>query len=277
MRPLQNPNEAMTTSLIASRRQQMTEAIKNRMAITVSDGSYKRPHGTAAFIIEGYTSENRIVGKVITPGNAEDQSPYKSELAGILAALIITNIICEHHEIKEGGIELACDGLSALHKAFLSQPYASIFDPNYDLISAIHREHENSPLTWKHKHVKGHQDDHNNISLLDHWSKLNIEVDTLAKAHLNIAPQITTHQNIANEPWSLWVNGRKLTKSIMATIYDWIHALHAREYWISRDRCKNTTFDLIHWDNIARAMRETPRQRRVFISNQLVCAASVNL
>jgi hypothetical protein len=223
----------------------IAEAIKNRMAITVSDGSYKYPHGTAAFIIEGYASENRLVGKVITPGGAEDQSPYRSELAGILAALIITNIICEHHDIKEGGIELACDGLSALNKAFPFQPHISIQDPNYDLIAAIHKEHVNSPLTWTHKHVKGHQDDHTDISVLDNWSKLNIEADTLAKAHLTVATRVAHYQNIANDPWSLWINGRKLIKNIMDTIYDRIHASSAKAYWMSHNRCNTTTFDLI--------------------------------
>jgi hypothetical protein len=56
----------------------------------------------------------------------------------------------------------------------------------------------------------------------------------------------------------------------MATIYKRIHALHAKEYWISRDRCNDNTFGLIHWDNIAHALKEIPRQRRVFISKHSV-------
>jgi hypothetical protein len=90
--------------------------------------------------------------------------------------MVLTNMICEYHEIKDGSMELACNGLSALAKAFIHDANISINDPNYDLIAAIHREHGHSPITWTMRHVKGHQDNHTDFNLLDRWSKLNIEV-----------------------------------------------------------------------------------------------------
>jgi hypothetical protein len=42
--------------------------------------------------------------------------------------MIITNMICAYHDIKEGSMELACDGLSALNKAFPHQKTLNVQD-----------------------------------------------------------------------------------------------------------------------------------------------------
>ncbi len=81
--------------------------------------------------------------------------------------MVITNMICAYHEVLAGSIELACDGLSALNKAFPYEPNIYIQDPNYDLIAVIHHERTNSPITWMVRHVKGHQDDTTYLNLLD--------------------------------------------------------------------------------------------------------------
>jgi hypothetical protein len=96
----------------------VADAIRNHAAIAVSDGSYKEEYGTAAWAIEGDDNNGRIVGKVIVPGGAHVHSSYRSELAGILAIMTITNKLCDFYDIKDGSIELACNGRSAIDKAF---------------------------------------------------------------------------------------------------------------------------------------------------------------
>ncbi len=59
-------------------------AIRNRVAIAVSDRSYKSSYGTEAWIIEGEDSSGRVVGCLISPGRGSDQSPYRSELAELM-------------------------------------------------------------------------------------------------------------------------------------------------------------------------------------------------
>ncbi len=95
--------------------------------------------------------------------------------------------LCEFFNIQQGSIELGCDRQSALDKAF---NYVSLFfrieDANHDLLQAIHLLWACSPIQWKFRHVRGHQDDHMAISELDGWATLNVETDATAKKNIYI-------------------------------------------------------------------------------------------
>jgi hypothetical protein len=69
-------------------------------------------------VIKGERSDGRLCGQVIAQGGPRDQSPCCSELTGIYSILPMVNKLCKYYEITDGEIELACDGLSALDKAF---------------------------------------------------------------------------------------------------------------------------------------------------------------
>ena len=48
----------------------------------------------------------------------------------------------------------------------------------------IHFHLENSPITWRHKHVKGHQDSNSKYEDLDVISQANVDVGLMAKDEL---------------------------------------------------------------------------------------------
>ncbi len=73
-------------------------------------------------------------------------------------------------DIQQGAIELGCDGQSALDKAFNHVALIRIEDSNYDLLQAIQYLWASSPLQWKFRHVRGHQDDHADARDLDRWA-----------------------------------------------------------------------------------------------------------
>jgi hypothetical protein len=119
----------------------LADAIRLGHAIAVSDGSYKDELGTAAYVLEGKTKMNRIVGVLKVPGLPADQSSYRSELSGMYGIVVMVEVICTHFEITSGAIEAGCDGLSALRKAI---GQGSHFDPDikdsdYDMLSAIRK------------------------------------------------------------------------------------------------------------------------------------------
>ena len=92
-------------------------SIREGTLIAVSDGSYKEAHGTASWWIE--TEEDCMSGDTLAPGMAQDQSSYRSELAGIYSILIIMHHMCRYYAVTEGGITIGCDGLEALKKSFI--------------------------------------------------------------------------------------------------------------------------------------------------------------
>ncbi len=244
----------------------LAHAISQGEAITISDGSFQDTYGTAAWVIEGCDSKGRMKGAVIVSGTAQDQSAYRSELAGIYSILIMVKKICEFFDIQQGAIELGCDGQSALDKAFNYVSIIRLDDANHDLLQAIRTLWASSPIQWKFRHVKGHQDDHKSASELDRWATLNVEMDTAAKQHMHIAKRSPRHFLVANEPWSVWCNGQKITSNFTETIYDLVHSDDAKTYWSKKDEITTGAIDDVDWEAINKAMIETRRPRRVFIT-----------
>jgi hypothetical protein len=244
----------------------MAEAIKQGNAIAVSDGSFQDQYGPAAWVLEGDSSSGRISGAVTAPGNAKDQSAYRSELTGIYSIMMCTKNLCEYFNITSGSITLGCDGQSALDKAFNQVSILQIGESNYDLLFAIRTLWANSPLTWTFRHILGHQDDHSSLENLDRWAKLNIEMDSRAKKHMPIAKHSSRHCMIFAEPWSLWIQGGKIATELSDTIYDLVHSTEAKNYWTNKDNVGEDVMDRIDWESIATAMEESRRNKRIFIS-----------
>ena len=47
-------------------------------------------------------------------GSAADQSAYRSELAGVISALTMLDVLVRHYKIRDGAVTIAVDGDSAL-------------------------------------------------------------------------------------------------------------------------------------------------------------------
>lgn len=134
--------------------------IRNGMAIAVCGGSFKEGKGASAWVLEGEggKSSNRMVGRNIVPGHAEDQSAYRSELAGILGVVSIVKELVKYYEIEEGHVTIGCNNISALDIAFdLDQEiHANILD--YDMVTAIRAAISNNTITWSTEHISSHQE-----------------------------------------------------------------------------------------------------------------------
>jgi len=56
--------------------------------LVVSDGSYRKGSGVAAWVVEGCNAENQLIGQICTPGLITAHSSFWSELAGIYLLLL---------------------------------------------------------------------------------------------------------------------------------------------------------------------------------------------
>ncbi len=248
----------------------IAEAIRNRSAVSVSNGSFKEGYGTAAWVIEGDDARGRLVGRAISPGSEQDQSPYRSELTGIYATMLTVQKICQYFNVTEGAIELGCDGMSAIDRAFSCITILNIEEPCYDLISAIKKLWTYSPILWKVQHVRGHQEEEKQISELSRLELLNIEMDKEAKAFLNRARQCPQHYVIHAEPWSLWLGDKKVVRDLSESVYEYVHAPEARAYWMEKKSISQETFDSINWEAVQQAYRSASLSRRTFVSKHVV-------
>jgi hypothetical protein len=221
-------------------------------AMAVCDGSFKETFGTAAWIIRTNEGEASIRGCVHCPGAPDDHSSYRSELAGIYAVLTVTNKLCKFFQIKDGRITLGCDGLSALNVSMTEEPSLASDIPNFDLVAAIYNRRRVSTLEWDIKFVKGHQD--NCSSSYDIWAWLNEQMDLLAKQHMKYALNAPRHYSVKEEPWQLWVAGRKITGKIQQSIYSLVHDQEANLYWATKKDVAKESLPLLDRAAIGTAM-----------------------
>ena len=85
------------------------------VAISVSDGSYDYPIGTAAVTI--WTGKPHVFVFYI-PGLPEDQSAYRSEAGGVYGQLWFWYLFTKFFQIQPTSITIGCDGESALNRIF---------------------------------------------------------------------------------------------------------------------------------------------------------------
>ena len=88
----------------------------------VSDGFFNPEYliGPASTLAVILASSTKCSAKLYAKGNnwvtgsSEDQLAYRSELAGVIAALTILEVPVRHWDIREGAVTIALDGDSAL-------------------------------------------------------------------------------------------------------------------------------------------------------------------
>eukprot|EP00957_Ditylum_brightwellii_P132810 10126892-Ditylum_brightwellii.AAC.1 len=128
-------------------RKYIAAAIRDGLAIAVSDGSYKDSRSAAACIIEGFIpNKHPITATAMTPGSPENQDAYQAELLGILMIVIIVSNLCKQYNIQKGLITVACDGLEVIRKAMADDTTFSCQSNQFDLILAIDSMIDESPL-----------------------------------------------------------------------------------------------------------------------------------
>ena len=196
----------------------VAEAIRVRKARVVSNGLYKNNQGTSATILEGLNEEMSIVSVNTVSGPPHSQSPYCSELVGILATLLHTKTLCTKHNITEGEITIACDGQNALNESKYKGP-VKVTASNSDLLTTIRYLVKTIPIDIRWHWVKGHQDNNGtSISTLDFWAQRNILCDGLAKIHWNITKENAETVPIDNS-FQLYTSTKKSLHNLIRMLF----------------------------------------------------------
>ena len=158
----------------------LASALVRGKAIAVSDGSFKNDQGTAEFVIEGDSRNERVVGVNIIPGEPEYQPAYRSEIGGIAGILESLHCLCEAHAIRKGAVEIGLDGEQAM-KVEASEWPLDPGSPNFDMLQHVRGLIKALPIETTFRWMASHQDKHKPFAQLDHWEQLNVECNGLAK------------------------------------------------------------------------------------------------
>lgn len=157
------------------------QAIQSGTAEAICDGSFKEGLGTAAIVIlPNIASNDPLVIQIQTPGPANTMNSYRAELSGIYTIIQTVNRLCDQAHITYGKVKIGCDCSAGLMTVFghkRIQPNT----PHSDILQAIRKGIQNSPITWERIHIKAHQDDTKTWQELTPHEQWNTKVDQWAK------------------------------------------------------------------------------------------------
>jgi hypothetical protein len=269
---LQNPAEfSWLTSLVTTNDdgEWIAQAIRDGVAVAISDGSFKDEFGTASWTLQGEDDYNAIKGRCSVPGPAEWQGAYRSELCGLLGIIYCAITLAKKKGITTGKLRVGCDGLSALRQVMAYGITHTPLQRHFDMISAIRRLIRDSPIDIELFHVEGHQDD-DAEAMLDRFALMNIDMDAAAKAHWTMAhdsEERLRNAQIPGEGWALWIGFEKITGEIRTSITEQVHATPTEQFWIRRKRFKiqRATSQYVDWSATDHAMRNSSATRRQWV------------
>ena len=244
------------------------ELIRDGRAIAVSDGSFKDGWGTSAFRITGRQGQYSITGTNIVPGNDEDQCSFRSEAAGLYGIVSMVEVLCQHHDITNGSIEVGCDGEGPLLQCFDPDRWVDSNAFHFDLIMAVRKKLQRSPLIWKFRHIRSHQDTLKEWNTLNRWEKLNVHMDELAgrlrERTNDRRAEYRYCGEIQDAPPGVYVEGNKVVSKLKRQLYFKLSSNAIRTYWTKRSISRQA-WDHIDWEAMKRAMKRSKQARKHFV------------
>jgi hypothetical protein len=169
----------------------------------------------------------------------------------------------------------ACDGESALNRAFNNDRPSSFKDSQRDILYSIQKSLSGMPqlqLGWLH--VKGHQDDDPNAEL-NFWARYNIKMDTRAKwvrtaqGHPILFPD-------AQRLWTIKIDGEEVLSQTVTRIREDCTGKAAQEYWKAKGKLGTAECQEVDWADLGTAMQEQDVERRRTITKQTTGWCGVN-
>jgi hypothetical protein len=99
--------------------QDLVEAIQERKAIAINNGSHKDKWGTASWrILEDTKEADQWTCLHVTPGRKDDQSAFRSDMGGLYAMAVAIKLICKFLHISNGSMSFRSDFQAALYYIF---------------------------------------------------------------------------------------------------------------------------------------------------------------
>lgn len=222
--------------------QLLAAAIVRGDAIGASDGSYmltqSRTHGTATWGLQDPTTKNLCTGLVRTSGRSADINAYRSELQGLHTMLLAVLLLCQHFDIEDGHVTLACDNEKAIYLSCNKRLEVLCSTAHTDLIRGIRRIVFQIPMQITLVDIDGHKDDWADRASLTPLEQLNCQMDDAAKSYLRSLIAVeTTPGSYHPAPLDTYgegirctIDGIKVTSLPDNDLLDTIYAAKVRQH-----------------------------------------------
>ena len=156
----------------------------------------------------------------------------RCETAGLIGIVVIVMAVCTVHHVTTGSMTIGCDNKMSL-RVFAPDFIPDPAEESFDLVSCLHALIKKASIAFHPEHVEGHQKGKRQLTRLE---LLNDEMDHSAKAFWNHLletghPMTPPMMHIADEGFSIWHEGNKLSSAHSNVIYPILEDHHTINYW----------------------------------------------
>ena len=242
-------------------------------ALCVSDGSYF-PHnklGSCAWSISTPDGSEYIKGGGLIPGPTNSQSPFRSELGGLIGlAAFLSQIVLPPS--FSTSLTVACDGLGALLQVDSIIKRATSKKKDFDLIAILKHIWSSSSIAPLPQHVLGHQDNSSNpLTVLE---KLNCQMDLQAK---DIARDAILHQHGPPSDTStslgfgpITCDSTIITDNLQSSLYHQVTSKEMLHWLASNEEAQSELHQVpLALNSLAIARKESSLALKLFITKWL--------
>ena len=99
-----------------------------------------------------YSAKFCAKGNNWVTGSKTDHSAYRTELAGVIAAFTMLDVLVHHHNLTSGTVTIALDGESALIPSGSDWPL-SVDQPSFDYLQVISSWTKLLPLEFNFRYI----------------------------------------------------------------------------------------------------------------------------
>lgn len=246
----------------------------------VSDGGVHQYHSNFGLVI---ASKSRIVAQNLGQIYSVEfhESSYRSELYGMLAAVVSFNHILEEYKItipREKRINFFCDNKSVIKLINARRDCRRTINqhryPDVDIEQQL--MYELNALSKKATyieilHVKGHQDKDTQRHLTTEEA-LNVEADELTHQARRL-PHITTYTPFPTNKVNLVLNNQYINSHYPKMVNLTFHSMALREYYVDKHGWTTNIIDSIWWPVYFQSLSKLPDPDKLrvkkFINNRL--------
>jgi hypothetical protein len=229
--------------------------------MALSDGSVVNNRGTAAAVIQSNDGNHQMCIQAHVPTTTDNCSSFRSELFGIYLDLIG---LYQWNDSLPPHVALGCDNLAAVNIVNANEPH----QVDYDIVAAISFVKKQLTTSITVRHIYGHQD--RNGGVLDHWAKLNVQVDKLAEATHQLPRQVGP---LWTNSWSISIGFATISKNIASTVYAHAAQRNLAKYWKEKQPLR---YHDVHTFALSKALKTLPPARQRWVTKHAVGICGVN-
>ncbi len=253
----------------------ITTAIVQKSLTIAHDGSYmpnlSRKTCSAAVVILCNKTGNLGAFTVCEKSDEYTASNYRGELLGGLIATHLLVMAAKYTNINPKGIQIYCDNMGVVHHG--NNPHKSLPEkqPQADILLPFRHNLRSLTNGIQYRHVFGHSDSETEFSFLTIPEQLNIIADKLAQecllARTHTGPYSQT--TYPNEPLQIYIDKRKVTSSIKATLYTSWGRQQAKVHFHNRKIIKEEHFNLVFWDGLKGTLQTYSKPLQLWITKHV--------